>query len=90
MASVGECATQDAGAEAPALSPACCSDAPLCSAQGKLCCFVPATADLAAQTRCLASCPTQRHCTFAPYLQDDGMRSCLPAPYNSGDIRCPF
>lgn len=88
--SVSACMTPDAGASTPPLTPACCSDAPLCSAQNKQCCFVPATADTPAQTRCLTKCPESRHCTFAPYLQLDGTTSCLPAPYDTAGVLCPF
>ena len=86
--SVTACAAPDGAA--PPLSPACCSTAPLCSAQNRECCFVPATVDTPAQTRCMTKCPEHRRCTFAPYLQADGMSSCLPPPYDSAGILCPF
>ena len=90
LPSVAACFAPDAGAPGPAITPACCSDSPLCSSQGKLCCFIPATEAAPAQTRCLSSCPESRHCTFAPYLQPDGTRSCLPPPYDSAGVLCPF
>ncbi len=91
VASASACLPPDAGDGAPAITPSCCSDAPLCAAQGKLCCFVPATASAAAQTRCLSACSSEaRHCTFAPYLQWDNATSCLPPPYDSQGVLCPF
>ncbi len=90
VGSVADCMASEPGGDPPPLTPSCCSDAPLCSAQGKLCCFVPPTGSLPAQTRCLSSCAEARHCVFAPYLQADGMSSCLPAPYDEASASCPF
>ncbi len=91
LSSVAECAAPDAGTDLPPITSSCCSDAPLCSSQGKLCCFVAPSATAPAQTRCLSSCSSEsRHCTFAPYLQSDGTRSCLPPPYDRAMVQCPF
>ena len=91
VSGVAACHPPDTGEPNPAITPSCCSDAPLCSAQNKLCCFVPAPSGLPAQTRCLTRCSSEaRHCTFAPYLQSDGARSCLPPPHDTAGLVCPF
>ena len=91
LPSVAECFTPDGGEGAPAITPSCCSDAPLCSSQGKRCCFLPESAGAPAQVRCLTQCSSERrHCTFAPYLQSDQASSCLPPPYDTAGLLCPF
>ncbi len=92
LPSAGDCTAPDAGDYTPPpISPACCSDAPLCAAQNRVCCFIPASATAPAETRCMTKCISEsRHCTYAPYLQSDGTRSCLPPPYDQMGISCPF
>lgn len=91
LPSPGACQPTGGGEDAPPITPSCCSDAPLCASQGKLCCFVAATGGAPAQTRCLSACSSEaRHCTFAPYLQGDATTSCLPPPYDTQGVLCPF
>lgn len=91
LPSVADCSVPDAGEGAAPITPSCCSDAPLCSAQGKRCCFLPESSGLPAQVRCLTQCSSERrHCTFAPYLQSDQASSCLPPPYDTAGLLCPF
>ncbi len=92
LPSTAACSAPDAGDYTPpAISPSCCSDAPLCAAQNRQCCFISASAGTPAETRCMTKCVSEtRHCTYAPYLQADGMRSCLPPPYDQAGVACPF
>ncbi len=89
VTSVSACKAPGGGGDVPPFSPTCCSDAPLCSAQNKVCCFVPASAGLPAQTRCLASCPDERHCVTAPFQRIAG-GSCLPPILDTAGTPCPF
>jgi hypothetical protein len=90
-ASPTECSSPGGADESPAFSPTCCSSSPLCSAQGRRCCFVAALAGGPARTQCLTTCSSElRQCTFAPYLQSDGASSCLPPPFDRSGVPCPF
>ncbi len=86
VASVSACKAPGGG-DAPPFSPTCCSDAPLCSAQNKVCCFIPASGGLPAQTRCLADCAGEQHCVSAPFRNEDGS-SCLG--HSDAQPPCPF